>query len=145
MTQLEILTNSGTTKVEVTILHTDIIATIGIILDSERWCKTLAKNIKFLYQNLYIASRHLWILTLTLTNLSLNLNTEFTAKFVGTITKFSIVSLIEYKLSQTITIAKINEGHTSHLTTSLYPSGECYNTTGILEPKLTTSLTSVHI
>ena len=131
MAQFEILTNSLTAQIEITILHTDIIAAIGIILNGERRCQTLAQHIQFLYQNLNITRRHLGILALTLANLTFHLNTELTTQFVGLFTKGCIISLVEHQLSQAISVTEVHEGHTSHLTTTLYPSGQCHNTAGI--------------
>ena len=131
MTQFQILTDSRTTKVEITIFHTDIITAIRIILNGEWRCQTLAEDIQFFHQNLDITCRHLRVLALTLTHLTFDLNTELTAQFVGAFTELCIVSLIENELRQSITIAKVDEGHSTHLTTTLYPSGKCHYCAGI--------------
>jgi hypothetical protein len=61
------------------------------------------------------------------------LNTELTSQFIGTLAQFSIVSLIENQLGQAISVTQIDKGHTTHLTASLYPSGQCDNAAGIRE------------
>ena len=96
MTQLQVLTDGSTTKIKVTILHANIITTIGIVLNSKRRCQTLTQHIQFLNKDLDIARRHLRILGLALTDFTSDLNTKLTAKLIGTLTQISIRSLIEY-------------------------------------------------
>ena len=145
VTQFEVLPDSGTTKVEITILHTDIVATIGIVLDGERRRLALTEDIQFLNQYLNITRRHLGILALTLTDHSLHLDTELTAQFIGLFTKCCIIGLVEHQLCQTIAVAQINESHTTHLTAALNPSCQRHLFACIGKPKLSTSITSIHI
>ena len=145
VTQFEVLTDSGTTKIQITVLHTDIIATIGIVLDGERRRLALAQDIQFLDQYLDITRRHLGILALTLTDRSLHLDTELTAQFVGLFTKRCIIGLVEHQLCQTIAVTQINESHTTHLTAALNPSCQRHLFACIGKPKLSTSITSIHI
>ncbi|CCZ13027.1 uncharacterized protein BN465_02253 [Prevotella sp. CAG:1092] len=143
--KLKIATHSRTTKIEITIFHTDIVTTISVIFYFKRRSETSAKHIKLLRQNLDITSIHLWILALALTNGSYYLNAEFTTKFVGLFAQRCIFCLVENKLGNTIAVTKINEGHTSHLSNTLYPSGKCYFLASIRESQLSTSIASVHI
>ena len=86
MTQLQILANSRTAQVEITIFHTNIITAIGIVLNSERRCGTLREHLQTLYQNLDVASIHLWVLALTLAYHTLYLDAVFASQLVGCIT-----------------------------------------------------------
>ena len=133
VTQFEVLTDCSTTQIQITVFHTNIIAAVGIILDGERRCEALTQDIQFPDQDFNIARRHLGILALTFADLTFYLNTELTSQFVGTLTQCSIVSLIEHQLSQAITITEVDEGHATHFTASLYPSGQCDNAAGIRE------------
>ena len=133
MAQLEVLAHSRTAQVEITILHTDIIATIGIVLNSEWRCETLAENVQLRNQDLNITCRHLGVFRLTLAHDTNNLNTEFTSQLVSTLTEGCVLRLIENQLCNTITIAQVNKSHTSHLPCALNPSGEFHLVAGIGE------------
>ena len=131
--QLQVLTNAGTTQVQITILHTDIVTAISIILYRERRSQTLTQHIQFLSDNLNIARRDILILTLTLVNRTLYLNAPLTSQLVGTFTKRSILRLVENQLCNTIAVTQVNKRHTTHFTGFLYPSGQRHNLPGICE------------
>ena len=116
VTQLKVLAYARTAQVEITILHTNIVATIGVVLYSERRSQALRKHIEFLGENLNVASVHLRILALALAYHTLNLDTKFTTQLVGCVAQFLVVCLIEDNLGDTITVTYIDEGHTTHLT-----------------------------
>ena len=78
MAQFQVLTNAGTTQVQIAILHADIIATIGIVLNGKGRRLTLAQHIQFSAQNLDITRVHLGVLRLTLADDTSGLNAPFT-------------------------------------------------------------------
>ena len=47
MAQFEILPYRWTAKVEVAVLHANIVTTISVVLDSEWWCETLTDDVQF--------------------------------------------------------------------------------------------------
>ena len=131
MTKFQILTDCCATQIQITVLHTNVVTTICIVLNREWRCQTLTQHIQFFHQNLNIASRHLRVLALTFTDLTLHLNTEFTSEFIGTITKRGVISLIENQLCNTIAVTEIDESHTTHLATALHPTCKCYHAASI--------------
>ena len=142
--QLQVLAYGRATQVEVTILHTDIITTISIIFDSERRSLALREHVEFLHQDFNITGIHLRILALSLAYCTLNLDAVFTTQLVSCIAQVLVIGLIEDQLCDTITVAQVNECHTTHLSCALYPSGKSYLFACIRETKLSTSITSVH-
>ena len=115
MTQLQILANRRTAQIEIAILHANIITAISIIFDSERRSLTLREHIQLLYQDFNITSIHFRILALSLTNCTLDLDAIFTTQLIGSITQGLIICLVENQLCDTITVAQVNECHTTHL------------------------------
>ena len=144
VTQLKILAHCRTAQVEVAILHTDIVATVSIVLYSERRCNTLREDIQFLGDNLDIASRQISVLALTLVYYTSHLHAVFASQFACTCAKVAVVRVVEDKLCDTIAVAKVDECHTTHLASALYPSGKCYGLAAVRETKLSACIRSIH-
>ena len=145
MTQLEVLANARTTQIQITILHTNIIATVGIVLNGEGRGLTLAEYVQLLSQYLNVTRRHLGILSLSLTNSTFDLNAPLTSQTIGFFAQFSVLRLVEHQLGDAITVAQVDKRHTTHLTGFLYPSGQRHLAAGIGETKLTTCFSSIHL
>ena len=131
VTQFKILTHTIAAQVQIAVLHANVIAAIGLVLNGERWCLALAQHIQFLHQNLNVARRHLGILALALAHITFHLNAELASQFVGTVAQFLVRSLVEHQLSQSITVAQVGECHTTHLPHTLNPSGKRHALTGV--------------
>ena len=144
MAQFEILANCRTAQVEVAILHTDIVAAVGVVLDSERRCNTLREDIQFLSDNLDIASRQICVLALTLVHYAFHLHAELTSEFACTCAKVAVIRVVEDELCDTIAVAEVNECHTTHLASALYPSGKSHGLATIRETKLSACIRSIH-
>ena len=131
MAQFQILAHHGTAKIQIAILHTDVIATVCIVLNGERRCGARREDVEFLYDNLYVASRKIGVLTLTLVYCALYLNAEFASELRSASTQFAVVRIVKDQLCDTITVAQVGKNHASHLSYALYPSGKCYHLAGI--------------
>ena len=145
MTKFQILAHHRTTQVEITILHTKVIATIGLVFDGERWNLGSRNHVQLLGHNLDIASRNILILAFTFAYNANHLNDIFTTQVRGLFTKSCIsLALIENELSDTITITKINESEAAHLADALHPSGQRDLLANIGKTKLATGLFTIH-
>ena len=145
MTQLQVLAHSLASEVEITIFHSQVIATISVVLNGKRRSLRLIKHIQHLHNNLNITCRNIAVLALTLTHLTCNLNDILTTQFGSTLTQFGIAILAENKLSDTVTVAQINKHHTTHLAHTLHPSAERNNLVNIGDSKLATTICTIHI
>ena len=145
VTKFQILAHHRTTQVEITILHTEIIAAIGLVFDGERWNLGSRNHVQLFGHNLDIASRNILILAFTFTYNANHLNDIFTTQVRGLFTKSRIsLALIENELSDTITITKINESEAAHLADALHPSGQRDLLANIGKTKLATGLFTIH-
>ena len=79
MAQFQILAYDSTAKVQVAVLHADVVAAVRLILNGERGCLALTEHIQLCSKNLNVARRHLWILRLALADSTLYLNAPLTA------------------------------------------------------------------
>ena len=91
MSQLKILAYSGTAQIQVTIFHTDIISTIGIVLNSKGRRETFTENRQSIRHNFNIPRRHLRIFALALTHHTFYLNTKLATQFIGLFTERGIL------------------------------------------------------
>ena len=136
MAQLQVASDSRTAKVEITVFHTDIVTSVGIVLYLEGRCLAVAENLEHGNKNLDIACLHLRVLALPLADLTYHLYAVFPAQLVGSLAKGCIISLVEHQLCDAVTVAQVDKRHTAHLTYSLYPSGQSNLFAGIGESKL---------
>ena len=79
MPKLKVLANAIASQVKVTILHAEVIAAIGLFLNSERRGERETENGQLADDNLYVASSHFVVLVLTLRDNALRLNTIFSS------------------------------------------------------------------
>ena len=77
--KLKVLANAIASQVKVTILHAEVIAAIGLFLNSERRGERGTENGQLADDNLYVASSHFVVLVLTLRDNALRLNTIFSS------------------------------------------------------------------
>ena len=145
MAQLEVLSHACAAQVEITVFHPQVVAAVGIVLYGERWCERRAEHVEFLGHNLNVAGRHLVVLALALADRALDLNAIFTSKGVGLLKERLVHGFVESQLCYSVTVAEVDESHSSHLTQALHPSGEGYLLAGIAESQLSTSISTIHI
>ena len=146
VTKLQILANHGTTQIEITILHTQVITTIGLVLDG-KWRNLRSRNhVQLLGHDLDITSRYILVFTFTFTYNADHLDNILTSQVCGFVTKSSIgLTLVKDELSDAITITYINECEAAHLTDALHPSCQGNLLANIGETKLATGLFTIHI
>ena len=80
MTDPEGLLKRISSKVEITVLRTEFLTTIALILDSERRCIGLVEDLDFAEHDLDVSGRHLRVLALTLHHLTGYLKHPFASK-----------------------------------------------------------------
>lgn len=143
--KLKIPADTLTAEVKVTVLHTDVIATVRLILDSERRSDRRVEHHKTAHDNLDVAGRNLGILRAALSHCSLNLDDKFTSDMVSLLAEVSVNLIIEHKLSDAVAVAEIDKSHTSHFAGTLHPTGQRNLLVKIGDTKLATSMRSIHI
>ena len=143
--QLQILAHGRTAQVEVAVLHTDVVAAVGVVLDSERRCCALRKDVQFGSDDFNVAGRKVGVLAFALVHNACHLNAVFASELACTCAKLAVVRVVEDKLCDAIAVAQVNKCHSAHLSNALYPSGKRYGLAGIGETQLSTSVCSIHI
>ena len=144
MSKLKIAAHSRAAKVEIAILHAQVISTISVILNSERRNLTAVEHHKLLGNNLDVAGRNIGILALALSNLAFHLNHKLTAKVVGCIAQRSINFIVKYYLSDAIAVAHIHKRHATHLADTLHPACQLHHFAHISDAKFSTRLCPKH-
>ena len=129
--QLQVLTHIGTAQVEVTILHSDVVAAVGVLLYGERWRFAFAKHIELRCNNLNVASGKVGVLALAFVHRARHLYAKFAPQSIGAVAKFLVFVLVEHELGNAISIAKVDERHSAHLPNSLNPPCQRYRFTCI--------------
>ena len=144
VTKFEVSTHRVTTEVEVAILHTDVVATISFVLDSERRSSRHIEHSHLIYNDFDVASSHFIIFSRAFSHSTTHLEHIFATKVVSTFTEFGIHFVIKYKLSKTIAVAEVDKSHTTHFTSALHPTSESNILAKISEAKFATCVSSKH-
>ena len=144
MPEFQVFPHGVSPEVEVPVFHAYVVATIGIVFDGEGRSGALAEHIEFADDDLDIARGYVFVFALPFAHLSDSLDAVFTSELVGAFAQFSIDSLVEHQLRDTIPVTQVDESHSTHLPGALYPSGECHHLAHIREPQFSTRFCPVH-
>ena len=144
VTQLQIATHHIASKVKIAVLHTQVVATVGIVLDGEGRHSTGAKHSKLRHEDFDITRSNLIIFALSFTDNTLSLDAVFTTQAIGLLTQSSINRFVEDKLGYTITVTQIDKGHTTHLAYFLHPTSQGNFDAIIGKTKFATCFCSIH-
>ena len=122
MTQLKVAAHSSAAYVEIAVFHADVVAAVGVVFDSERRHLAGIQHFELGSDNLDVAGGEVGVLGRTLGHLALYLHHELAAQMVGGLGESRVGAVVEHYLSYAVTVAEVNESHTSHLTAALYPT-----------------------
>ena len=143
MAQFKILTHARTTQVQITVFHTQVITSVGLIFNGERRCQCRIEDIECFHINLYLAGRQLGVFRLTLNHFAGHLEYKLPTQPVGFVEGFC--ALIKCQLSDAVTVAQVNKSHSAHFADTLHPTCEGNGFSYICESQLATSNGSIHI
>ena len=93
--QFKIAPDARTSQVEVPVFHTEVVATVGLVLDGERRNLTLVQYLEGRSDNLDIACGHVGIFIVTLLDGACDLNHKFASELICRIAKGSILLGVE--------------------------------------------------
>jgi hypothetical protein len=113
VTDLESLLKRISTKVKITVLCSELLTAVAIVLDSERRSVCLVEDIDFSEADLNVTGRHLRVLALALDHLTGNLKYPLATKAGSCLEKSSVSVSVNYELSDAIAVTEVNECHTS--------------------------------
>ena len=124
MAQLQVLTHIWTAQVKVTILHSDIVATVGVLFNGEGRRLTFAQHIELRGNNFNVACGKVGVFALAFINNARHLYAKLAPQSIGAVAKFLVFVLVEHELGNAISIAKVNKRHSAHLPNTLNPPGQ---------------------
>ena len=134
----------GTTQVEVAVTHTQIVATVRVLLDGERRSLCHVENGQLFGCHLDIARCHFGVLRLTLDNATRYLNDIFATQLSRSLASLSGRVLLDYNLGDTIAVAQVDKGHCTEVAHLLHPTGEGYCFIDVAASQTAASVSSVH-
>ena len=145
MAQFEVGSHAVAAQVEIAVLHTEVIAAVCFVLNSERRCGRLVKDVHLFYSDFYLSGRHLGVLRTSFCHYAGHLKHIFAPEMVGRLAEFRVGLLIEHKLGQAVAVTKIDECHSPHFPYALHPSRQCHGLPEIGHAQLAAIVISVHI
>jgi hypothetical protein len=144
MAQLQIGAYAGTTEIQIAVLHAEVVAAIGVVLDGKRRNLAAIQHLERFSYNLDVARRQVRILRRAFGHGAFDLDYELASEFIGPLAESRIRIIVEHHLGYTITVADIDKSHTAHLACTLHPSGQRYRFSGIGESQLSARFVSIH-
>ncbi len=133
-----------TAKVEIAIFRSDILTSVSIFLYRERRGNGLIQDIDLSDFYLYVAGWHFRVLALTFKDFPFDPNYKFAAKRGSSFDESGRSVCLYYKLGDSISVPKIDEGHTSKLTGFLDPSCKSHLLSFVFYAEFSASVSSVH-
>ncbi|CDB09896.1 putative uncharacterized protein [Bacteroides sp. CAG:633] len=96
VTQLQILADCRTAQVQITVFHTDVVASVGIVFNGEGRSQGGVQYVQLGYNDFNVACRNVGVLAETFVHRTGNLNDIFASQVIGLLAKFGIHFLVEY-------------------------------------------------
>ena len=145
MAQLEVFAHGSAAQVEVAVFHTEVVATIGVVLDCERRHFALVEQRHAVNDYLNFAGGHVRVLARPFRHLSRHLDYEFPAEVVGSLAQLGVNLVVEHQLGDAVSVAKVDKSHATHFSGALHPSCQSHSLAGVCQAEFSTSFCSVHI
>ena len=145
MAEFQVFSDRITTKVEIAVLHPDVVASIGVVLNGERWNLAGIEHLELAHDNFDVACWDILVLAVALIDRAHHLNDELTSELVGLCAEFCVSILIKHQLCDSISVAKVDERHRSHLAASLHPSRQGDLLADMLHTQFAACVCSIHI
>ena len=145
MAQFKIFADGISPQIKVAVLHAQIVAAIGIVFNRKRRHLAFVQHCEAIHYYLDVAGRHIRIFIGTLRNDAFCLYDVFAPKVIGRFTKLGVCLIVENKLRNAITVAKIDKSHASHFPGTLHPAGQSDDFSGIRQAKFSAGIGSIHV
>ena len=145
MAQLKVLAHGFTTQVEIAVLHAQVVAAVGVVLNRKGRHLRGVEYGKLTDDNLDVAGSYFGVLTGAFAHGAHNLNDVFASQFVGLMTKFGIVLLVKHELRNAIAVAQVYKRHTAHLADTLYPARQGDGRVDVADAEFAACFGSVHM
>ena len=130
-------------QIQISVFRSDVITSVALVLDGERRGNRLVQDMDCIEFNLDLTCIHLRVLALTLDNLALYLNDEFTSERVCSLDQFSRCVCTYDQLSNSVAVTEVNESHSAQFSGSLHPTGKHHFFAGVSQTELAASVCSV--
>ena len=144
MTQFKIAAHGCTAQIEVAEFHTEIVAAVGIVLDGEGWTFRRIEHAELRGDNLDIAGGKVRIFACAFSHTAFHLHHIFAAEMTCNIAERCVGIIVEYNLSDSISVAEVDESHAAHSAHALHPAGQRDALSRIGETQLAASVGSIH-
>ena len=144
MAQLEVAAHGIAAQVQIAVFHSQVVATVGVVLDGERRRDALAQDVEFVGNDLDVTRGDVGVLARALGHGALDLDDKFTSQVVGLLAQVSVYLIVKHDLGDAIAVTQVNKGHAAHLAGALYPTCQSHDFAHIGKTKFAVSLGSIH-
>ena len=131
-------------QVEVAVLHAQVVAAVGDLLDGEGRDFGLVEYRDAACRDFDLAGGHLGVLGLAFDDLALDLDDPFAAEACGGFAGFGGGVLLDDDLRQPVSVAQVDEGHGAEVSDLLHPPGEGDGFMDVAGTQAPASMRSVH-
>ena len=132
-------------QVEVAVLHAQVVAAVGVLLNGERRGLRLVEHLDALGDDFDVARGHLRVLGFALHDASRNAEHPFAAHAGGRLAHLGGRMLLDGDLRQTVAVAQVNEGHGAEVSHFLHPPGQGYGLVYVAGSQTAASMGPVHV
>ena len=144
MAQLEIAADGAAAQVEIAVFHAQVIAAVSVVFDGERGDVADIQNLKAVGDDLDVACGNFGIFRRAFGYCSRDLNDKLAPEAVGFVVESGVFLVVEDNLCYSVAVAEVYEGHSSHLSGALDPTGEGHAVSGVAQTQFAACVSSIH-
>ena len=115
---------TGAAQVEVAVLHAQVVAAVGVVLDGERRGIGRVEDVQLADLNFDLAGGDLQILGLALADGADGLDDELAAELPGLATEVGVGVHVEGELRDAVAVAQVHEGEAAEVAGALDPAAQ---------------------
>ena len=131
VTKLEVAAHAVAAQVKISVTHSQVVATVGVVLDGESRHFAPIQHLHLRCYYFDVACGYVVVLVVTFGYQAFYLQHVFAPQLVCCLAKRGIGIDVKHNLCNAVSVAKVNERHAAHFAGSLHPAGQCHGFAGI--------------
>ena len=144
VTQFQRPFEGSAAQVEIAVFCTDVFAAVALLFNGEGRGERFVEDIDGFETDFDVSGVDFGVLAGAFDHCSRRLNHEFAPEGGGGFHQCGVGISLHHELCDSITVAKVNEGHASEFTAALHPSGQRHLFSNITYAEFSAGIASVH-
>ena len=145
MAEEQIALDRAAAQVEVAVLHAQVVAAVGVVLDGEWRGVGRVEDVEFIHLDFDLAGGDLQVLGLALADGADGLDDELAAELPGLATEVGVGVHVEGELRDAVAVAQVHEGEAAEVAGALDPAAQGDGLSDVVGAKFAAGVGTVHV